>query len=119
MRLSIETLVAFAQFARRVERREAIVFNERAALAMIVVQVALRRRVQQAPEMIEAMPIMSAHRGVERNRHPAAVGPVADFLQENFTLAEGFDHGLNQFAAVRCGVHRRCDLRSWATTGTW
>ena len=77
----VEAFVALAEFARGIERREAIVFNQRAALAMIVVQVAIRRGVKDAAKVIEAMPIMAADGGVEGDRHSSRVDLISDFGQ--------------------------------------
>ena len=61
----IKILKTCTEFARRVQRGEAVVLDERAAFAVVVVQIALRRRVEQAAKVVETMTIVAADGSVE------------------------------------------------------
>src|SRR5512134_2100266 len=63
----VQRLIFTPEDARGVERRETIHFDQCAALAMVIVQVANRGSVKQTPEMVEAVAIVSADGGVERH----------------------------------------------------
>ena len=58
-------LIAFAQFARGVERGEAVILDESAALAVVIVQFTLRCCVEQAAEVIKTVAVVPADGGVE------------------------------------------------------
>ncbi len=93
---------AVAQFAGRVQCGEPVVFHERAAFAVIVIQVASDRRVKQAAEVVEAMTIMSANGSIEGYLHFTSVSFVADLHEQRFALPQGLDDGLDQFAIFIC-----------------
>ena len=66
---------------RCVQRGEAVLLDQRIAFPVVVVQVAVHRRVEQAAKVVEAMPIVSADGGVEGDGHFLRVGLVADSSQ--------------------------------------
>ena len=70
---------------------------------MIVVHLALCYAVEQALEMIETMPVVTADgRGKDR-RQSARVAIIIECLQERFALTEDFDRRIDE----RRIVHRR------------
>src|SRR6266567_3504872 len=99
----VKTFKTFAEFTRGVQRCEAILLYQRIALTMVVVQVAVHRRVEQAAKVVEAMPIMPANGSVESDGHSSRVSLVADFCQQRLALLQGFADGFSQHTAVARG----------------
>ena len=64
------------------EREVAIAFDPRIALAMIVIDLVGVQSLQQALEMIQTMPVMSANGGTEYGRQFARVIFVAQRIQQ-------------------------------------
>jgi hypothetical protein len=82
-----------AKAARFGECDLAVILEPRVAPAVIVVQLALCDPFEQALEMIQAMPVMTADRGVEDSRQPSGVAIVVDRVQEFLALAQNFERG--------------------------
>ena len=96
----IKPFVTFAQCPRRVERGKAVVLNQCATFPMIVVQIAIHRRIQQRAEVIETMPVMPADGGIECDGQLARVVHIAELRQQCLALRERFDGGLDEFFGV-------------------
>ena len=81
-------------------------FNQSAAFAVIIVQITLNRRVQQAPEMIQAVPVMTADRRTKGYGHFARVVIVAKLHEERFALRKCFNYRLDEFLRFKfIGLH--------------
>src|SRR5205809_869810 len=82
--------------ARGVERGESVALDRGAALAVVVIQITLCRRGEQAAEMVEAMAVMAANCGIKGDGHISGVGFVRKRGQQNLALLERLDHRVNQ-----------------------
>ena len=69
------------------ESEFAVIFNPWVSLAIVIIDLIGVQSAQQALEMIQAMPVMSANRGTEHGRKFACVIFVGQGIQKRFTLA--------------------------------
>ena len=86
---------ARSQPAGLVERGEAIIFNQGATLPMVIIQIACDSRSKQRGEMVKAVAVMPAHRGVEGDSDLAGIGFIGNLPEQYFALAQSFNDGLN------------------------
>ena len=96
----VKTFKTFAEFTRCVQRGIAVLLDQRIAFPMVVVQVAVHRRVEQAAKVVETMPVVPANGSVEGDGHFSRVSLVADFCQQRLALLQSFNDGFNQHTAV-------------------
>src|SRR5439155_25094444 len=78
------------------ERELAVVLYARITLTMVVIHFIGIEPVEQALEMIETMPIMSADCGIERGAELSPVFFVVERVEECFALTQYFRDGCDQ-----------------------
>ena len=94
------------KFPRVGQRYFADRFNSRVALSVVVVDFRGIQSIEHTPKMIQTMPVMPAHKGIECRWNLCGVGHVVEGHEQRFALAEDFLHGVKNDS----GVHLRKKL---------
>jgi len=66
---------------------------------MVIIQVTGYGSLQQAAEVVEAVAIVAAYRGIKGRRQPVDIIVVIEIYQQALPLMEDLDHRLNQLLA--------------------
>jgi hypothetical protein len=88
-----DLLAARSEPGSCLKRKLPVVLDSRIASSSIVIHFPVLDAIEQALEMIEAMPVMASDRGVENLRDFAVVPFVIQRLQQSLALAQDFDSG--------------------------